>query len=242
MMTTKQHQKTALLKEIENSLATKSHLSSDLKASLLANVKKQLEEAEHTTSPNRLVKIPSLGEFDKLLDIVSPQSRNGLFWKAQDLVLLNVDENTSIIFYHNATKPRQDDTKQTEDKNKDEEEKKFKLVKLISKQNENDGIDTSVKNTLAMGNFDEFSCLLSGSCVGLSTIDGDIGNNSFLDQVLSNVATFFGKSYSKADISFAKQEIENVLPLLINLLNWKKEKKGNNKNLENNESLLYDWQ
>ena len=70
--------------------------SSQLKASILAHLQQQTEQnkqgsqessEEQSIDNVNLVKIPSIGEFGQLLDIVAPKSSNGLFWKQEDLIL-----------------------------------------------------------------------------------------------------------------------------------------------------------
>ena len=84
-------------------------------------------------------------------------------------------------------------------------------------------------NTLSMGNFDEFNCLLIGCCIGLANLKSisNSGNSTtFLDDIFTNIEPFFGKSLTIKDVSFVKQEFESVFTLLIDLFNFINDKRS----------------
>ena len=138
-------------------------ISSQAKAIILGHIQEQIEASkrgkqEDTKAPIvdnvNLVSIPSLGEFGELLDIVSPISSNGLFWKQEDLILLNMGKNVSIIFYDydylkhkKTTSQATAEAKETQEKEKKEKEKEKESEKkkeTDSKQDEADNNTTKI--------------------------------------------------------------------------------------------------
>ena len=172
-MTTKdQSLRTVAQNLIENALSN-ADVSLQLKATILGHIQEQIEASKEskrgaTEAPNadnlNVVAIPSLGEFGELLDTVSPRSSNGLFWKQEDLILLKMGKNISVIFYDHAylkhhqttsqateakeakeaketEKKEKTDIEQDQIDNKQNKEKKLRLSKVIfDKQQKNDGM------------------------------------------------------------------------------------------------------
>ena len=68
------------------------------------------------------------------------------------------------------------------------------------------------------------------------SIHDDNKDTTFLDGIFTNVNPSFGKAWTSKDMSFVKQEIDSVLALLIDLLNFTNGK--NNKKRVDDESLM----
>ena len=257
MMTTQRSQNETLLKDVEALLGANSSLSSTFKSSILSQIERQIQSQNETPQDVnhnvKLVQIPSIGEFGELLDIVSPESSNGAFWKHEDLVLLNISKNVSIVFYDDNGRNdenKTDDVKQKQKEKEHEKEQerepkqKLRLGKLVFGQDEENNDDKRgmlmAGSALSMGNFDEFNCLLIGCCIALAQSIGNINNDTtFLDGIFANIQPFFGKSLTSKDVSFVKEEFKLILTLLIELLNFGNDKDTNNKaSVKDNESLI----
>ena len=249
-MAAKRTRDETLLKNVETLLGERQDLSNSLKASILSSIEKQIQSENEIQNDEihsvKLVQIPSLGEFGQLLDIVSPQSAKDLVWTQEDLVLLNISKNVTIVFFDDDSSKDEANATDKEDREKEKEEKereknqeakenantkemkkqkkKLRLGKLVFQESEdsngNDNVIAMAGNTLSMGNFDEFNCLLIGCCIAMAKSSENNDGTTFLDGIFTNIQPFFGKAWTRKDISFAKEEINSILALLIDVLNF----------------------
>ena len=163
-MTTNEQLLTTIVENLVENALSNADVSSQLKTTILGHIQEQIEASktrkqEEAKSPIvdnvNLVAIPSLGEFGELLDIVSPKSLNGLFWKQEDLMLLNMGKNISIVFYDHDYRKHQKITSQatattsttttetkeaekTKEKEKEKEREREKKEEADSKQDKAD--------------------------------------------------------------------------------------------------------
>ena len=180
--------------------------------------------------------------------------------------MLNISKNVTIVFFDDDTS--KDEVKATEkekekeekeiEKNKEAKEnektkemtkkqKKLRLGKLVFRENKdsngNENMIANAGNTLTMGNFDKFNCLLIGCCIAMAkSIENKnkttTTTTTFLDAIFANIQPFFGKAWTRKDISLAKEEIDSVLALLIDVLNFTNGSNGSKSQSLDDESLI----
>ena len=170
-MTTKERVLTTSIIEnfIQNALSN-ADVSSQLKATILGDIQAQIEASKPSVDNTNVVAIPSLGEFGELLDIVSPRSSNGVFWKQEDLILLNMGRNITILFYDHDYLKHQKPTSQATEvtattearEAKEKEKEKDKKEEKEEIDSEQDKADNKAKILLSKVVFEKQETYING--------------------------------------------------------------------------------